>query len=620
MEIIIMAYTRQGGELCLALKEGLLDRGYSCEGYLFHKYENSRLKSFVNAEELIGMAFADRHALIMVCAVGIAVRKISGFVKSKETDAPVVVLDDMGKFSIPLLSGHLGGANALARLCAELTGGIPVITTATDLHGRFAVDLFAKENGLFITDMDRAKQVSADLLDGKKIYLYAENVCFRNESRDSDVIVTDEREQALDGGIIISVRTCENGSALQLISRQVTLGIGCRRGTSKEQIAEAVRETLSEHGISFAAVKQVCSIDLKQNEAGLTAFCEESGLLFQTFDSGTLRKASGSFAHSSFVEEVAGVDNVCERSAVAGSGGTLLIRKTIHGRVTVAAALEVADVWFDANAKNRRSILLFAGTTEGKQVIDLLETLGIACYVSVATAYGRQVLDGAYQNCQVLVGRMDAGQIADFLRGNQIALVIDATHPYAVEVTKNAKDACQLCGVEYLRVVRQQGKRLKEAVYCSDMEQAAQVLCQHEGNVLLTTGSKDLAVFTRIPDFQNRVYARILPLEQSVQSALCAGYCREHLICEKGPFSKQQNMDLLKQCNARFLVTKDSGDAGGFLAKAQAAQALGISLLVVERPWETGITIAQLEQYLRESALSKAEAAKTEETKCCQES
>lgn len=326
--------------------EGLAENGYTCKGYLFHKYENSRLEQFVHAEEMIGAAFENGSALILVCAVGIAVRKLSGFVKSKETDVPVVVLDEMGKFCIPLLSGHLGGANALAEICAKITGGIPVITTATDLHGRFAVDLFAKENGLVIADMERAKRVSADLLDGKKIYIYAENVCFEDEPRDGAVIVTDKRERALDGGIMISVRTCENGSALQLIPRQVTLGIGCRRGTPKEQIAAAVRGVLWEQEIAFSSVKQVCSIDLKQNEAGLRAFCEENGLLLRTFSSGELAGVAGSFAHSAFVEEAAGVDNVCERSAVLGSGGMLLIKKIIHGPVTVAAAVETAALRF----------------------------------------------------------------------------------------------------------------------------------------------------------------------------------------------------------------------------------------------------------------------------------
>ena len=222
-----------------------------------------------------------------------------------------------------------------------------MITTATDIHDRFAVDVFAKRNGLLITDMRRAKQVSADLLDGKTVYLYAENVCFENVPRDSAVIVTDERERAEDGGIIISARTCENGSALQLIPKQVTLGIGCRRGTPKEQIAAAVYSVLSEHEIAFSSVKQVCSIDLKRDEAGLQAFCAENGLLFRTFSSGELAGVAGSFAHSAFVEETAGVDNVCERSAVLGSGGTLLIKKTIKEHVTVAAAVETAVLWFE---------------------------------------------------------------------------------------------------------------------------------------------------------------------------------------------------------------------------------------------------------------------------------
>ncbi len=346
MEIIIMAYTRQGGELCVRLKKGLSDRGYPCKGYLFHKYENGQLERFADADALIGMAFRDGSALVFICAVGIAVRKISGFIRTKATDPPVVVLDDMGKFCIPLLSGHLGGANLLAGLCAAVTGGIPVITTATDIHGKFAVDVFARRNGLYITDMNKAKQVSADLLDGKEIYLYAENACFKDMPSDRSIIVTDDRERVKDGGIAISVKACENGGVLQLIPKQVTLGIGCRRGTPKEQIAAAVREVLLEHEIAFASVKQVCSIDLKRNEAGLTAFCDENGLPFRTFSGGELKEALGSFVHSAFVEDVTGVDNVCERSAVTGSGGTLILKKTVREHVAVAAAIETAALWF----------------------------------------------------------------------------------------------------------------------------------------------------------------------------------------------------------------------------------------------------------------------------------
>ena len=341
-----MAYTRQGGDLCVELTERLSDLGHSCKGYLFHKYEKEQLEQFTDAEEIIGAAFERRCAVILICAIGIAVRKISGFVKSKQTDPPVVVIDELGKFCIPLLSGHLGGANMLAEICAKITGGIPVITTATDLHGRFAVDVFAKKNGLYITDMNQAKRISADLLDGKKIYLYTEDVCLKNNPSDNAVIVTDSREKAESGGIVISSRSCENSNALQLIPQQITLGIGCRRGTAKEQISSAINQVLSENKIAFAAVKQVCSINLKQNEKGLTDFCNENNLFFQTFDSDTLMKLSGDFDSSAFVGSVTGADNVCERSAVAGSNGRLIIKKTIKDHVTVAAAVSVVDVWF----------------------------------------------------------------------------------------------------------------------------------------------------------------------------------------------------------------------------------------------------------------------------------
>lgn len=247
-----------------------------------------------------------------------------------------------------------------------------------------------------------------------------------------------------------------------------------------------------------------------------------------------------------------------------------------------------------------KNVMLFGGTTEGKKVIEILETLGIGSYVSVATAYGEQVLEKELQYCQVIIGRMDALQMEEFFHKNKMMLVIDATHPYATEVTANIKCACKACNVRYLRIIREKGERLHDAVYFSDMKAAAEYLGKHEGNVLLTTGSKDLACFTAINDFQNRVYARILPVEQSINTALAAGYPREHLICEKGPFSEQQNVDTLNQCRARYLVSKDTGSEGGFPQKVSAARRLGVSLLIVERPTEAGgTTIDGLIDYLQ---------------------
>lgn len=247
-----------------------------------------------------------------------------------------------------------------------------------------------------------------------------------------------------------------------------------------------------------------------------------------------------------------------------------------------------------------KNVMLFGGTTEGKKVIEILERLGIGSYVSVATAYGEQVLEKELQYCQVIIGRMNAEQIEEFLTNHGIILVIDATHPYATEVTANVKEACKACHVRCLRIIREKGERLAGAVYFPDMEAAAGYLGKHEGNVLLTTGSKDLACFTGINDFQNRVYARILPVEQSINTALAAGYPREHLICEKGPFSEQQNVDTLKQCRARYLVSKDTGAEGGFPQKVSAAGKLGVLPLIVERPKEAeGMTVKELDCFLQ---------------------
>lgn len=344
MEIIAAAYTRQGGKLCAELIKALSDRGHVCKGYLFHKYENGALESFEDITPIIETAFEKQQALILICAMGIAVRKISGFVGSKLTDAPVVVIDDMGRFCIPVLSGHLGGANMFAEMCSEITGGTPVITTATDIHGKFAVDMFAKSNGLYITDMSKAKQISADLLDGKKIYLYAENARLVNESADKSVIITDDIERAMAGGIIISAKAYENSSALLLIPKQITLGIGCRRGAKREQISAAAAWVLCENGIAFESVKQVCSIDLKRDEKGLIEFAAEKGLVFRTFSSDALMKLQGSFSSSKFVSSVTGVDNVCERSAIAGSNGKLIVGKTVREHVTVAVAVNEVEI------------------------------------------------------------------------------------------------------------------------------------------------------------------------------------------------------------------------------------------------------------------------------------
>lgn len=345
-ELVILAYTRQGGMTAHRIMQGFQNMGYSAEGYLFHSSKYSGLLSFENTKEMVRRCFETHKALIFVCATGIAVRQISPFLKSKKEDIPVLVADDMGQFVIALISGHLGGANELARLCADIINAVPVITTATDLHGKFAVDVFAKKNGLILTDMEKAKKLSAHVLDGGTITVFMKECTLkRTEPFFSEVILsekwTEEDWDSDTAGLVISpYRHVLPEHILQLIPKQVTLGIGCKKGVSAKQIREAAEEVLGTYQIERQAVCRVCSIDLKKEEKGLLAFCDEWQVPLVTFSAEELMAAEGKFHASAFVSSVTGADNVCERSAVAGSGGRLLIPKCVKNQVTVAAAVE----------------------------------------------------------------------------------------------------------------------------------------------------------------------------------------------------------------------------------------------------------------------------------------
>lgn len=350
MEIVTIAYTRQGGVTSRLILDEFQNIGYPSSGYLFHSSEYPGLLSFSKAEEIIRACFEQQKALIFVCAAGIAVRQISGFLKSKTEDIPVLVTDEEGRYVISLLSGHLGGGNELAKLCADITGGIPIITTATDLHGKFAVDLFAKKNGLFITDMKKAKMISAHVLNGGTVKIFFEECTAETKIPFSEVILSNQPYHMLkddETGVLVSpYQKNPSKHILHLIPRQVTLGIGCRKGISAEQIERTVTSALNEYHLNRHAVCRVCSIDLKKEETGLIEFCRLWNLDFETFSPEELMETEGEFHASKFVSNITGVDNVCERSAVKGSGGHLILPKYAKEQVTVAAALTKIQIEF----------------------------------------------------------------------------------------------------------------------------------------------------------------------------------------------------------------------------------------------------------------------------------
>lgn len=228
-------------------------------------------------------------------------------------------------------------------------------------------------------------------------------------------------------------------------------------------------------------------------------------------------------------------------------------------------------------------LCVFAGTTEGRTLVELLAGQPVAVTACVATEYGGALLEPR-ENLTVSRERLTREEMEELFTREGFALVVDATHPYAAAVTENIAAACEGTGTEYLRLLRSAGDVPEGAVCVPDIRGAVDYLADTRGNILLTTGSKELAKYTALPDFAGRVYARVLPMEASLLSCREAGLAPDHVIAMQGPFSREMNTALLRAVSAKYMVTKDTGDAGGFGKKAAAAREAGAVLVVVGRP------------------------------------
>ena len=229
------------------------------------------------------------------------------------------------------------------------------------------------------------------------------------------------------------------------------------------------------------------------------------------------------------------------------------------------------------------NICVFAGTTEGRELVEFLAGQPVQATVCVATEYGETLLPEA-ENITILAGRIPVEDIIRMLQRMRFDLVIDATHPYATSITESICTACRETETEYLRLLRQSCDP-KEALVCvENAAEAAAFLANTEGSILLTTGSKELAAYSGILDFTQRVYARVLPMDASLEACRTAGLKASHIIAMQGPFSEEMDLATLRFANAAWMVTKDGGEAGGFPAKASAARKTGAGLVVIGRP------------------------------------
>ena len=248
-------------------------------------------------------------------------------------------------------------------------------------------------------------------------------------------------------------------------------------------------------------------------------------------------------------------------------------------------------------------IWLIGGTSEGRRLIKEMAGLPVQLFVSVATEYGAALIE-PQDNTKIMAERMDLAAMEAFLAEHRPSYVIDATHPYATIVTATVQKACEAQKCRYLRLVRPQGEA-GDYITVHDFGEAVELLNQVEGNIFLTTGSKNLPDFTGVKDYAERIALRILPMESSLKSALELGYKPAHIICMQGSFAKDLNVAMLKKFGSKFMVTKDSGKAGGFEEKVEAAAEAGAKLIVIGRAGaEVGSGLSEIVELLRQNFAS----------------
>ena len=346
MKYAVICFTERGAWVCRRLFHKLKETGEECEAIIPKRFlreewkkEGLKEREEESLSQWTGKMFAEKRAMIFVSATGIAVRAIAPWIRDKMTDPPVVTVDEGAQFVIPLLSGHVGGANGLARRIAEWLRSTPVITTATDVNGKFAVDLFASVYHMVITDRKEAKNISAAVLEGKHIGVF------------SDLPLKPLPEgfilgKHLEKNIQITVNTELMPDSLRLVPKAVILGVGCRRETDPEYMKEKVCAFLKVHKIDPLAVKAIASVDVKQDEPAVLDLkqlfdgeCLHQPCEQRFYTPEQLNQVPGDFKESAFVKKQIGVGNVCERSACA-AGGKLLVEKQAGDGITLAAALE----------------------------------------------------------------------------------------------------------------------------------------------------------------------------------------------------------------------------------------------------------------------------------------
>lgn len=354
MKISVISFTKTGQQLAERIRESMHGENETVVLYTKCSRTEKGTAQAQNSADAIhvqsslsawaGEQMAAHHVLVFVGACGIAVRAIAPWITDKLHDSPVLVMDEQGQYVIPLLAGHVGGANELAARLAEKLGAIPVITTATDLHGSFAVDLFAKRNDLWIRNREGIARVSAKVLAGEEVTMSVQTghlaadeaipsgirLCVYPPAEKVDVLIADGTEKIFP----------KEAAELLLQPKKYILGVGCKKGTDSKKLEAFLRKILEEQDIVIEQIAALASIDVKKEERCLLEFGEKYRVPFRTYAAQELQAVPGEFHGSEFVKAQVGVDNVCERAAMrcAGADGQICLGKQAQDGMTVAIA------------------------------------------------------------------------------------------------------------------------------------------------------------------------------------------------------------------------------------------------------------------------------------------
>ena len=247
---------------------------------------------------------------------------------------------------------------------------------------------------------------------------------------------------------------------------------------------------------------------------------------------------------------------------------------------------------------NNLSICIFGGTTEGRLLAEFLSENNAMVDLFIATEYGQQFVSNL-NNINVHQSRIDEkGMLSVFLE-KKYDYIVDATHPFATQVSENIVHACNISGIKYLRIIRNSVEN-NNCIYFDNFSECESYLNENEGNILLTTGSKNLDIFTSIHNYKNRIYVRILPMESSLKRCIDLGYLNKNIICMQGPFSEELNVAMINSINAKYVVTKESADSGGFDEKVQACLKTKAKCLVIKKQFEEGYSIDEICKFFLE--------------------